>query len=199
MSKIVRAGHNESPIPSLLKEYANAFESSNESHFDWMRGHGVADRTMYSGPAVFGIEWAQLDGSGLYKPHPDGMPVMLSPVGWMRDFEIYLTDLAAWRPTDPTTWWLRLGSGDILNPETVEHADHFKKPLIVHANPLVWLQHNCQGCVFLAWRSGLRLALGGIQQFGCTDEDTGRRLDELLRSDRSSSYEIRIVEFANAV
>ncbi len=193
MSNIIRAGRNEFPTPYLLKEYAFAFENSNESHFDWMRDKSVTNETLYRGPAVFGVERIITDGA-YYQPHEESDPAIINPIGRLSNFEVQLIDLCAWRADAPDNWWLRIGSGNILGVDAVERANHFKKPLIVHANPLAWLQHDCQGCVVLAWGSGLRLALGGIQQFGCTDENTCRCLDELLRSNRSSSYEIRIVE-----
>ena len=178
----------------LLDEFARAFARTDESHFDWMRGHGVADRTMYRGPAVFGVERPHLEGNGLYQPHPDGTSVLLSPVGWMGDFEIHLIDLVAWRPADPATWWLRLGNGDVLNPEEVERADHFTELLQLFDTPLAWLQNDCCGSVILRWDRGLRITLGGIDKFVCSKTAEAKHLDSLFRRDRQSIPEIRVLQ-----
>ena len=106
-------------------------------------------------------------------------PDYLELVAKREDFENPnepIVDIVAFKMSDPTRFWLRLGQGVILGLHSSRLATLKQEPILVHPHPLAWLRDDCQGCSILNWNADLISRLDG---FGVLVQDvaTGKRLE----------------------
>ena len=147
----------------LVGEVLTAAWNVRESHQDWLGAHGVSPVAIYCPfPRLhghFGVCRAQFN-EALYEPAPDGDPVIV--MGVTEHPDDALVDLVAFKPSDPSRWWLRLGNAVLLGLHNVRLAHFEQVPVEVHATPLAWLQADCRGCCVLDWKRDVLSRLEGV-------------------------------------
>ncbi len=101
-----------------------------------------------------------------------------------------LVDLISWRPTDPTTWHLRLGHTVLLGAEQADRAAQFDEPLTMHATPLDWLRGFGEGATVIDWDCHLPFHLSARRML-VADQDLKVRLSRALAAP-PVQFEIRL-------
>lgn len=92
-----------------------------------------------------------------------------------------MTDLVAFRMDTPRSFWLLTGAGMMLGHESLDRADYYREPLMVHESPLEWLKAGRQGVVILDWQRYWPAYLGGVSALQFEDRTFGRRAEALLQ------------------
>jgi hypothetical protein len=99
---------------------------------------------------VFGVGRAQLRGDGLFEPDPNGVPVVVQPV-IVAERELGdpgIADLIAWRSSDPSRWWWRMGAGWVLGEHLMEDRG---EPVLCVETALAWLKSGGAALCVLDW------------------------------------------------
>ena len=114
------------------------------------------------------LGWARVStiGGRCYSPSPAGDVMVIQPCWAGPAPSIFqpvehpvLADLIAWRPSEPTLWWYRIGDpGSVLGAYHLELAHAEELPISFALTPLDWLTGDCRGAVLLDlcwehWRS----------------------------------------------
>lgn len=179
-------------------EFDRAIERTNRTHYDRLINRGVASRTLYVNPVMFGVERIEVFEDGTYQPAPSGKPAIVQPVcPYYEIGDLCPHDLVAWHQDDPNKWWLRLGIATLINDEAVETARHLDRPLEVHETPLDWLRGGAEGVVILDWSCHLPLWLGGANRIVAPNSDLAERIDQAFQAPHQIP-EIRIREVRDA-
>lgn len=102
----------------------------------------------------------------------------------------HVIDLVAWRPDDPSMWWLWSGAVSVLGQRSLDVDSLDDGPILVHPNPADWLEgcyeasdtgrrDDANVCV-VAWDdpAAVRLAFAAARhrRVICTDIATAERL-----------------------
>lgn len=88
-----------------------------------------------------------------------------------------MVDLCAWNPSQPDRTYLLTGAGRDLNIAAAVHAQAYRKPLHVAANPIEWLLAGGTGsCPVRGYEH-----LTGVQRI-ITDDETYRRIEADIRA-----------------
>ena len=122
----------------------------------WFQGEGVPRpmlTTCLGIDGMFGVSRVRTYQDGSYEPAEDGVGAII--IGVIEYDE--LVDLLAFRTTDPSRWWLRLGLAVYLGEEKVDYAAFMGTSLRLFSTPLSWLRAGCTGSVILDWRFGRSL------------------------------------------
>jgi hypothetical protein len=137
----------------LEDEMFAAVDRVRRIHLDHLMAMGVpmaAIAALGSQQTVFGVARASLAGDGLYEPDPDGVPVVIQPV-MVAERELGdagISDLIAWRSSDPSRWWWRHGVGWLLGEHLLEDRG---EPVPCVETPLAWLKTGGQAVALLDW------------------------------------------------
>ncbi len=119
--------------------------------------HGVTREAIHR---AGGMAVARISAPGrLWMPEPTGPPAFVMPVWNGPAPSIYrgvehpvLIDMLAWRPDDPTRWWLRQGDIDaVLGADNLDLAHTEGWPICFATTPLDWLRGNCHGSCLLGY------------------------------------------------
>ena len=119
--------------------------------------HGVTREAIHR---TGGMAVARISAPGrLWMPEPTGTPAFILPVWNGPAPSIYcgvenpaLIDMIAWRPDDPTRWWLRQGDIDaVLGADNLDLAHTEGWPICFATTPLEWLRGNCHGACLLGY------------------------------------------------
>lgn len=163
---------------NLHKEFANAFENIGPRQFDWLRGHGVSDQTLFGGPQIIGIDRIVTDGE-FFQPDPSGEMAFIMPVADRYRFgtSLEVDDLVAWQPTTPAHFWVRYGGVSMMNRFALEDAGLDGVPLRVHGSPLAWMKAELDGCVPLVPLPQVVPELHGLPKLLCSSKEFARILD----------------------
>jgi len=153
---------------------------------DWLQA--------WHAPARYGVARALLDHkTGTWQPDNHGVPVCVLADQPLLDVTDPLwgvlpfapRDLIAFRPRDPSSWWLRTGDAALINPEAVEESTFRNAPLAVHTDPLAWMVARGRGVVIVDWsRHPLRFHLSGPPSLMCGTFDLAERLDSRFKRER---------------
>ena len=169
----------------LYSEFSQALENHHGLYraLSSVKKLGVTPESIVGGGFIAALR-IRPEGD-LYVPDPQGhwsiiQPVLRTLAGVDRSLPSNVTDLVAWRPTDPAKWWLRDGAGDYLGsvspPTTLTHV----YPLPFHRTPLAWLKSGCVGICILD-DANARISLPGfIIDVLAEDYDHGVELREVL-------------------
>ncbi len=101
-----------------------------------------------------------------------------------------LVDLISWRPTDPTTWHLRLGHAVLLGEERADRAALFDEPIRMFSTPLAWLRAFGDGATVIDWDCHLPFHLSARRMM-VDDRALKGRLFRALRTP-PVKFEIRL-------
>lgn len=188
-----RQRNKSTPDSRLFQEFARAADTANRPEVRrWLASHCVPlDMLYFGGCALVGAARIDItdpprDGApGAYQPGAAPAIVVAccdisAPIseedGSGADPLDTIHDIAAWLPDRADKLYLRAGAADLLNPEAATRAWELDKPLIVHRNPLAWLQGRGAGCVVLDMRHPLPLILGNVRRILCPDKGAETRL-----------------------
>jgi hypothetical protein len=101
---------------NLMAEYTAAVAALSDKHIESLEGLGIpaeiASGILPDYPMV-GVVQAMTHYCGLCTPHESGGPYYVCPCIDGDD----ITDIVAWRPGNPSKWWMRRGSAVLLNPQ----------------------------------------------------------------------------------
>ncbi len=146
----------------LLAEFAE--QAATATRRDDAMLDGVDHGFLWSGPSRYAVSPIETSRDGTYEPAESGELAIIVPLApldfWHVDNDPM--DLVAFRPSRPEKWWLRLGVGQLLNPDAVLRAEITRQPIEVWSTPLRWLQSGGRGIVIVDWRANLRFHLGGV-------------------------------------
>ena len=138
----------------LSQEWLAAPDLNSLQHKE-LAGLGVTQEAMHR---CGGLAWARVSTTGrLYTPSDAGNVSLIQPV-WAgpapsihQDVERpELSDLIAWQPEEPTSWYYRLGTpGAALGADNLDLAHFEGWPICFALTPLGWLRGECRGAVLL--------------------------------------------------
>lgn len=171
--------------PDLLAKFVACATAAATPHADALVRLGVSRGWLMGGAARFGVARIRTDGP-FWEHDPHGAPVCVLPAEPLADLgdplwpTACVSDLIAFRTTDPGKWWFRTGAAVLLNPEAVEYGQHFNEPVTIHPHPLDWLRAGGTGVVVLDWSACLALHLSGPPALYAADLALGERLDSHL-------------------
>jgi len=159
----------------LLSEFLDAAEHVTPAVAKAMASLGVA--FIIDGLPRYGITRIECNGE-LYEPSIDGGPALIVAelCGGTDYGKVAVEDLIAFLPNQPSKWFLRHGSIDVLGETAIVKAQGLKTALTVYRTPLAWLQAASQGACLLNWRADPRYVFRGIADLKCEDETLARRL-----------------------
>ncbi len=158
------------------------FLDQNQRAQDWLRDQGVSRFARIEWPGPIGIARIQTYRDGLFEFNDDGIKAYLMPVlagGRCSD----VIDILAFRPADPTIWWLHQGMVSILGDVTELDPD---RPARIYATPLDYFAADGAGLVILDELGAaplLRMLTdedGPGVRFPTDAYDDARELEELL-------------------
>ena len=124
---------------------------------------------------MFGVARVRIDADGTYEPAEDGVGAIVVAVIEHNE----LSDLLAFRTTDPSRWWLRLGLAGYLGEAVVDYAAFMSMSLRLNRSPLSWLQAGCNGAVVLDWRFASS-ALLNVPEIAAEDIEHGEEIERRL-------------------
>jgi hypothetical protein len=152
--------------PDLSAEWLGT-SSLNSRQRKQLEERGVAREATHR---CGGLGWTRIStiGGRCYTPSDAGNVMIVQPVWAGPAPSIYqavehpiLFDLLAWRPSEPTQWFYRIGDpGGVLGADLLDLAHAEDLPISFATTPLDWLRGDCRGAVLLDvceahWR-GLR-------------------------------------------
>ncbi|MGB0748171.1 MAG: hypothetical protein ACPGO3_05455 [Magnetospiraceae bacterium] len=174
----------------LLHEWRTATAAATETHYQWMRAHGVSSRTLncgrpfglYPGATVFGAARVTFNTDGTYAPDPAGVPAVIVPCdvqgsgqyiidptgskgGYVVDrggFLVDVLDLCAFLPREPWKWRTRNGSAKFIDGQAVDRAARHGRRCWIFSTPLDWMRASCLGSVILDRKANLCVDFHGI-------------------------------------
>ena len=129
----------------MLDDLVEAYDflSQDQRARDWLCSQGVSHLARIEWPGPLGVARIQTYRDGLFEFNDDGIRAFMMPVtdaGRYSD----IIDTLAFRPADPTTWWLHQGATSVLGDVTALDPD---RPARIYATPLDWLAAAGAGLV----------------------------------------------------
>ena len=143
---------------SLTTELALTQDPLGPEWYARFRKLGIPDRVIFGVRPLIGVGRIVTHSSGLFEFHEDGELAIIvaegEPVvpGWA---DVY--DLAAFVPSKPDRWWLRLGQVDLLGAYSM--TPWRLSPTTIQETPLSWLQAGADGVCILDWKLDPRTTL----------------------------------------
>ena len=180
----------------LLDELAEAVCTLPPATIDRLRSYGIPEAVIFDPPLMVGVAKVQTFSSGFYEPNDDGEAAVIvaagHPAGPVWDT---LEDLIAFKPTEPSRWWRRLGEVKILGSSNIRPEPVF--PLTLHDTPLSWLQARARGVCVIDWRVDPErfLYAGPIE---AESHALKTRLERRIQSAALARFEISVCEVSNA-
>ena len=134
----------------LLDDLVDAYGRLDDRARVWLHRQGVSFEAMLMYPGPLGLSRIQTRRDRLFDFDDDGQKAFVMPVVERSAVvdSLVVVDALAFRPSDPTTWWLRLGAASILGDVEALDPNH---PARIHPTPLHWLAANGAGFVVLDW------------------------------------------------
>jgi hypothetical protein len=178
----------------LQDELADAVCNLPPATIDRLRSYGIS--VIFDLPLMVGVATVQTYPSGFYEPRDGGDVAVIvaagHPEGPIWDT---LDDLIAFRPTEPSRWWRRLGEVQVLGSGNIRPEPVF--PLTLHDNPLSWLQAGASGVCVIDWRIDPErfLHAGPIE---AESPSLKARLERRIQSAALARFDISICEVRNA-
>ena len=132
----------------LLDDLVDAYRRLDDPARAWLQRQGVSTETMLMHPGPLGLSRIQTRRDRLFDFDDDGQKAFVMPVVERSAVidTLAVVDILAFRPSDPTTWWLRLGAASILGDVEALDPDH---PARIYPTPLHWLAADGAGLVAL--------------------------------------------------
>ena len=148
---------------NLDEEWLAALNNVTIEHYRVLRDHYHVPMSVasHSSAAQIGVMGIRTDG-GFWEPAEDGFDAIILVTNRYSDYDI--EDLLAFRPAEPSRWWLRLDNATWLGhwelgtrlvccpsflarPDLTQHHSRTDDPLDIYQNPLDWLRAYCDGSV----------------------------------------------------
>lgn len=138
--------------PGLTSRHLARLSEAGVTTAAWMRAGGLTTPRVST-------------AGRLFTPDPVGKPMFMmrvfdgEPVSFENpDDGVRLADLLAFRLDDPSSWWLRRGSPDlVLGKGQLAEALSTGAPICLHETPLAWLRAECRVACLLdlaeAWQA----------------------------------------------
>ena len=179
----------------LWVELDRAAHQFGPDHFTRLVNLGVAPSTILRCP--LGFERIEVEGK-FYTPSDDGEGAVILPVfewvsgGPYLDEEghllpeppepvLVLADLAAWRLSHPSRWWLRRNEPALmLGRENLEAAALREAPIQLFRDPLGWLRDGAHGVVILN-SNHLQHVFQGVPEVICDDFEQGQWFENWMQ------------------
>ncbi len=156
---------------------------------------GISTRVIYGPRSLVGVARIIPCTSGFFEFHEHGEKALViaegepAVPGWH-----WIEDLIAFRPNEPSRWWLRRGDAQLLGEYNLR--DWKLGETVLHATPLDFLQGGGQGVCVLDWRLDPSMLLYGTGA-GLV-ADSAALKDRLLDRVREAAVEPWNVEVALA-
>ena len=151
----------------LRAEFDAGVDRVRQSHLDRIVALGVLPATIYAigrEHHPLGVMSVSVSDDGMFEPGGD-VPVLVQPVIEGSG----LIDLVAWNSADPAKWWLRSGSGWLLNAYRCLGSRWDSGVLDLSVSPLAWLQGGAKGGVIVDWETP---DLATLRQFDTVNCET---------------------------
>lgn len=192
----------------LWAELDRANHQLNPDHIAHLVSLGVSFSTLQYCP--LGYERIEIEGN-LYTPSDNGQGSIISPIfEWEADGpfldeggrllpeppepELVLVDLAAWRPSGPSRWWLRRNEpATMLGRENLEDAARAETPIQLFRDPLGWLQDGGRGVVILN-SDHLQHVFQGLREVICDGVEQGRWFANWMKQPTPPIPAISVIE-----
>jgi len=168
-------------MADLWPEFAIAVHRLHDDHHvEEVVALGVPRSAMFGNRPYLGIARIVV-GDAFFDFAEDGELAWIVPVG--EPYPIaweWLDDIVAFFPSDPSHWWLRRGSAEILGLDQVEMARWLGEPLILRRTPLDWLRAGMKGAVILDRNLDPRSTFYDIAEIRVADDSIGQAIEQRL-------------------
>ncbi|WP_139139123.1 hypothetical protein [Sphingobium phenoxybenzoativorans] len=134
-----------------LERETQHFAMGMVEHVDRLVAYGISTETIaqLGSYAPLGVGPISILPGQLFEPSDEGEIHVVLAV-WEGNG---IVDLVAFKPTNPTRWYWRVGQGWCLSPEQICRPTFDMAPLQIWDTPLSWLQNGCRGICILDYEA----------------------------------------------
>ena len=176
---------------SLTTELARTQDPLGPNWYARLRDLGIPDRVTFGVRPLIGLGRIVAHSTGLFEFHADGDLALIVAEGvpecpgWA---EVH--DLIAFKPKDPSRWWLRRGEVDLLGAYNM--TPWKLSPTTIHETPLSWLQAGADGVCIIDWTCSPADVLLGAGELRAESHSLKAKLERRIVEVALGSFQVTV-------
>jgi hypothetical protein len=182
---------------SLEAELADAVCNLSPDRIGWFCDLGIPRVTILAEPLMIGVSFVETWSDGFYEPNDDGELAVIIAEGWPEP-PIWdsVDDLIAFKPTDPSRWWRRLGEVQMLGNYNIRPEPVF--PTTLYDSPMSWLQAGGTGLCIVDWAINPNTVLMSVGPMEVESSALKEKLERRIQQAALAFFEISLKEVRRA-